>query len=205
MLRECPGEPTFCRRTFGGLKRTPPAFAALPRARVDEDAAISRCWSPVAGDPGGTGKCLLSTAVAGGPCRSQRSRAERVYSMDFSDFFWLLVWSFFFVAYLMVLFQVIGDLFRDQELSGWAKAAWVVALIVVRLLSLLVYLIARGRGMGRRQEAVIRQAQSDTEQYIKSVAAQASPVDQVTSAKALFDEGPISEPEYERLKAKALA
>ncbi|MFL6065980.1 MAG: SHOCT domain-containing protein [Friedmanniella sp.] len=125
--------------------------------------------------------------------------------MDFSDFFWLLVWSFFFVAYLMVLFQVIGDLFRDQELSGWAKAAWVVALIVVPFLSLLVYLIARGRGMGRRQEAVIRQAQSDTEQYIKSVAAQASPVDQVTSAKALLDEGTISQPEYERLKAKALA
>jgi type VI protein secretion system component VasK len=125
--------------------------------------------------------------------------------MDFSDFFWLLVWSFFFVAYLMVLFQVIGDLFRDQELSGWAKAAWVVALIVVPFLSLLVYLIARGRGMGRRQEAVIRQAQSDTEQYIKSVAAQASPVEQVTSAKALLDEGTISQPEYERLKAKALA
>jgi hypothetical protein len=58
--------------------------------------------------------------------------------MDFGDFFWLLVWSFFFVCYLMILFQIIGDLVRDKELSGWWKAIWVVALVVVPFLSALI-------------------------------------------------------------------
>ena len=71
--------------------------------------------------------------------------------MDFWDFFWLLVWSFFFVCYLMVLFQVIGDLFRDKDLSGWWKALWIIFLIIFPFLALLIYLIARGRGMAERQ------------------------------------------------------
>ena len=56
--------------------------------------------------------------------------------MDFSDFFWLLVWSFLFVAFLMVLFQIFGDLFRDPDASGWAKAAWVIGLIVFPFLGI---------------------------------------------------------------------
>ena len=70
--------------------------------------------------------------------------------MDFWSFFWLLVWSFFFVAYLMMLFQIFGDLFRDKELGGFAKVLWVVVLFVVPLLSALVYIIVRGRGMAER-------------------------------------------------------
>ena len=65
--------------------------------------------------------------------------------MNFGDFFWLLIWSFFFVFYLMILFQILGDLFRDKDLSGWWKAVWVIALIVFPFLTALIYLIARGR------------------------------------------------------------
>ena len=73
--------------------------------------------------------------------------------MDFWDFFWLLVWSFFFIAYLIVLFQIVADLFRDRELSGWWKALWIVFLILLPVLTSLVYLVARGRGMAERQAA----------------------------------------------------
>jgi heme/copper-type cytochrome/quinol oxidase subunit 2 len=124
--------------------------------------------------------------------------------MDFWDFFWLMIYSFFFLAYLMVLFQVIADLFRDRELSGWWKALWMVFLIFLPVLTAFVYLIARGRGMARRQSELVVQARSETENYIREVATTA-PADQIASAKALLDVGTITPGEYERLKAKALA
>ncbi len=125
--------------------------------------------------------------------------------MDFWDFFWLMVYSFFFVAYLMVLFQIIADLFRDRELSGWWKALWIIFLIFLPVITALVYLIARGRGMAQRQLEGAVKAQHDTESYIREVAAPAAPADQIASAKALLDAGTIAPAEFERLKAKALA
>ena len=125
--------------------------------------------------------------------------------MDFSDFFWLLIWSFFLVMYLMLLFQVIGDLFRDRDVSGWVKALWVIALIVLPFITLLIYLIVRGKGMAERQSGAIRQAQADTDEYIKSVAGSSNAADQIASAKTLLDNGTITQDEFDRLKAKALA
>jgi type VI protein secretion system component VasK len=126
--------------------------------------------------------------------------------MDFWDFFWLLVWSFFFVFYLMVLFHVIGDLFRDKDLSGWWKALWIIFLIIFPFLALFIYLIARGRGMAERQAGAMREAQAATDQYIKSVATQgSSAADQIASAKNLLDSGAITQAEFDQLKQKALA
>ena len=125
--------------------------------------------------------------------------------MSFWDFFWLLIWSYIFVAYLVVLFRIIADVFRDRELGGFAKALWMIALIFVPVLTALIYLIARGRGMAERQAGAARQAQAETEQYIQSVASTPSSADQIASAKALRDDGTITQDEYERLKAKALA
>jgi len=124
--------------------------------------------------------------------------------VDFWDFFWLLVWSFFFIAYLIVLFQIIADLFRDKDLSGWWKAVWIVFLIFLPILTSLVYLIARGRGMAERQVSAVAQAKQDTDAYIRQVAA-ASPTDQIASAKSLLDAGAITPEEFAQLKAKALA
>jgi hypothetical protein len=125
--------------------------------------------------------------------------------MDFWDFFWLLVWTFFFVCYLMVLFQVIGDLFRDRELSGWWKALWIIFLIIFPFLTLIIYLIARGRGMAERQAGEMRKAQVATDQYIQSVASRSNPAEQIASAKNLLDSGAITQEEFEKLKQKALA
>ncbi|PJJ56773.1 phospholipase D-like protein [Mumia flava] len=122
---------------------------------------------------------------------------------DFWDFFWLMIWAFLFVAYLIVLFQIITDLFRDHELSGWWKAVWVFFLIVVPFLTALVYLIARGPGMARRQMAAAQQAKDATDSYIQQVAGQ-SPADEIASAKALLDAGTITQDEFDHLKAKAM-
>jgi ABC-type multidrug transport system fused ATPase/permease subunit len=125
---------------------------------------------------------------------------------SFWDFFWLLVWTFFFVMYLMILFQIIGDLFRDKDLSGWWKALWIIFLIIFPFLAAIVYLIARGRSMAERQAGAMREAQTATDQYIKSVATQgSSPADQIASAKSLLDSGAINQAEFDQLKQKALA
>ena len=125
--------------------------------------------------------------------------------MNFSDFFWLLIWSFFLVCYLMVLFQIIGDLFRDKDLSGWWKALWIIFLIIFPFLAALIYLIARGRGMAERQAGAVQSAQAATDQYIQSVASRCNPAEQIASAKTLLDNGTISQDEFDKLKQNALA
>lgn len=125
--------------------------------------------------------------------------------MNFSDFFWLLIWSFVLVCYLMVLFQIIGDLFRDKDLSGWWKALWIIFLIIFPFLAALIYLIARGRGMAERHAGAVQTAQVATDQYIQSVASRGNPAEQIASAKTLLDNGTINQDEFDKLKQKALA
>ena len=117
---------------------------------------------------------------------------------------WMLVWFFLFFVYLVILFQIIGDLFRDHALSGWWKAVWVIGLIFMPYLVALIYLIARGRGMAERQRGAYVQAKADTDTYIRTVAGK-SPADQIVAAKALLDSGAIDQREFDTLKAKALA
>ena len=124
---------------------------------------------------------------------------------SFAQWFWLLIWWFLFFAYLVILFQIIGDLFRDHALSGWWKAVWIIFLIVVPFLTALIYVIARGKGMAERQVKAVQQAKSDTDTYIREVAAGKSPAEHIAEAKALLDAGTIDANEYAQLKAKALA
>lgn len=125
---------------------------------------------------------------------------------SFWDFFWFIISFFLLMAYLVVLFQILTDLFRDRGTSGWLKAVWVFFLIFLPLLTSLVYLIARGQGMAERNLAAMKAAQADTDAYIRSVSAGAgSPAEEIARAKALLDAGTIDRAEYESLKAKALA
>jgi hypothetical protein len=123
---------------------------------------------------------------------------------NFWDLLWLMFSAFMFVAYLFVMFQVVADLFRDSEIGGLGKALWIIGLILLPFLTALVYVIARGPGMGRRQQAAMQRAQNDAEAYIRQVAAK-SPADQIADAKRLLDAGTITADEFARLKAKALA
>lgn len=125
---------------------------------------------------------------------------------SFWDFFWFILSFFLLMAYLVVLFQILTDLFRDKGTSGGIKAVWVFCLIFFPIITSLVYLIVRGQGMSERQASAVRAAQADADAYIRSVSAGAgSPADEIARAKALMDEGTISQAEYDQLKAKALA
>jgi hypothetical protein len=123
---------------------------------------------------------------------------------NFWDLIWLMFSAFMFVAYLSVMFQVVADLFRDSELGGGSKAVWLIGLIALPFVTALIYVITRGSGMARRQQAAFQRSQNEAESYIRQVAGK-SPADQIADAKRLLDAGTISADEYARLKAKALA
>jgi uncharacterized membrane protein len=123
---------------------------------------------------------------------------------SFWDFFWFIISFFLLMAYLMVLFQILTDLFRDKGVSGWIKAVWVLFLVIFPLLTSLIYLIARGHGMAERQVSAVQAAQADADAYIRSVATTGSPAEEIAKAKALHDSGAINDEEYASLKAKAL-
>ena len=122
---------------------------------------------------------------------------------NFWDSVWLIFSAFLFVAYLFVMFQVVTDLFRDDSVSGLGKAAWIVGLIFLPMLTALIYIISRGKGMAERQRAAVQRAKSDTDAYIRQVAGK-SPAEQIADAKALLDAGTVTPEEFQRLKAKAL-
>ena len=122
---------------------------------------------------------------------------------SFWDFFWFIISFFLLMAYLMVLFQIVIDLFRDRSVGGGMKAVWVVGLIFLPVLTAVIYLIARGGGMAERSMAAAQGAQQDAEAYIRSVAS-SSPSDEIARAKSLLDSGAISAEEFETLKATAL-
>ena len=128
---------------------------------------------------------------------------------DDNGSFLLAMFEFFiFCAWFMCLFWLFGDLFRSKDLGGFAKTMWVLFLIVLPIVGMLVYLIARGSGMNERALASAEDLRKRQEEYIRSVAAPAdtprSPIEEIASAKSLLDSGAISQADFERLKAGAL-
>jgi ABC-type multidrug transport system fused ATPase/permease subunit len=124
------------------------------------------------------------------------------------DTFWHFLWStlviFAFIAYLMILFNILTDLFwRDHKTSGWVKAIWVIFLILLPYLTALVYLIARGNGMALRGREAAMAAQKHTESYLREVVGR-SPAQEIADAKALLESSTISQQEFDSLKARAL-
>ena len=120
------------------------------------------------------------------------------------DFLWHFLIIFAWIAYLLVLFQILTDLFwRDHTTSGWAKAVWVFFLLVFPWLTAIVYLVARGKEMTERAREAAEAAKKQTDDYIKQAAGR-SPAQEITDAKGLLESGAITQAEFDSLKAKAL-
>jgi hypothetical protein len=130
-----------------------------------------------------------------------------VADVSFNDIFWSVLWFFFLFIWLMILFHVLSDLFRDHSVSGVEKTLWVLFLVFLPFLAVFIYLIVRGKGMGERAAAQQHRAQQDFEGYVRNVAAtgETTPTEQIAKAKELLDAGAIDQSEFERLKTKALA
>ncbi len=119
--------------------------------------------------------------------------------------FWTILYFFIFFVWLMILFRIIWDIFRSHDLSGWAKAGWLLFILILPLLGVLVYLIARGGSMHERD---IRSAQVQDQalrSWVHGVAGSASTADELAKLADLREKGVITDAEFDQAKAKILA
>ena len=123
-------------------------------------------------------------------------------SYGLGEALWTVFVIFFLVIFLMILFSIFGDLFRDHEMGGGAKALWVLALILFTPLAALIYLIVRGGGMAKRAQAAQAEAQQQFDDYVKQTAGGSAA--EIAKAKELLDAGTISQEEFDSIKSKAL-
>ena len=121
------------------------------------------------------------------------------------EVFWTMLIFFAFIAWFWILFAVLADIFRRHDISGWGKTLWIIFVIVLPFLGVFVYLIAEHDGMTERTIKQQQAAQEQTDQYVRSVAAQADPAEQIAKAKQLLDSGVITQAEFDQMKQKALA
>ncbi|MEV2243505.1 SHOCT domain-containing protein [Streptomyces sp. NPDC049970] len=128
------------------------------------------------------------------------------------NLFLTMMYLFLWVVWLFLLFKVVTDVFQDHSLSGWAKAAWVIFVIVLPYVGVLVYLIARGRGMGRREAKQAEERETAFRQYVKQAAGSdgdtgkgSGHVSDLAKLAELKDKGHLSQAEYEKAKEKLLA
>lgn len=127
-----------------------------------------------------------------------------IAEVGFAELFWTVLWLFFLFMFIWVFVALVSDLFRDHELSGWAKAGWIVALVLFPLLGSLVYLIVRGGGMAERSARQAQAARAEFDSYIRSTAASTgvAPVDDLTRLNDLRTSGTLTDAEFETLKAR---
>ncbi|MGV0715326.1 SHOCT domain-containing protein [Mycolicibacterium sp. XJ662] len=122
---------------------------------------------------------------------------------DIWQVFWTAVLIFLFIAYLLILFNILVDLFvRDHETSGWIKALWVVFLVVLPYLTALVYLVVRGKDMAVRARTEARAAHLGTDTHLDATGR--TPVQEIADAKRLLDAEVITREEFDLIKAKIL-
>lgn len=124
-------------------------------------------------------------------------------SWSLGDALLLTIEIFLFVIWIWIFISIVVDLFRDHELGGWGKAAWLFFLVIVPFLSALIYLIARGNGMRDRSIQEQIDMQKAANDYIRQVSG--SPVDDLQKLSELKDKGVLTDAEFEAAKAKALA
>jgi hypothetical protein len=127
------------------------------------------------------------------------------YDYPLLNVFWTMLWIFLFFIWIWLLIAIFADIFRSQDMGGFAKALWVIFVIIVPFLGVLVYLIARG---GKMREHAMQQAQAEDQAfrgYVQEVAAGSGTADQLAKLADLKDRGVLSEAEFEAEKAKLLS
>ena len=123
----------------------------------------------------------------------------------FLDVLWTMVVFFLWIAWFMLLFHAIGDVFRRRDIGGGKKTLWLIFMLFAPFLGVFVYLIANSDEMAQRNADQMAAARRDTDEYVRSVAGSAGAAGEIERAKGLLDSGAINQQEYDAIKAKALA
>ena len=124
--------------------------------------------------------------------------------ISFGELLLVVVEIFLFVVWIWILFTIITDLFRDHEMSGWAKALWILFLVFIPFLTGLVYLIVRGSGMRDRAIKAQTDAKKHFDEYVREQA-HASPADELHKLNELREKGALSQEEFDQAKTKLLS
>ena len=128
------------------------------------------------------------------------------YQYPILDFFLTMLYFFLFIIWIWLLIMVFMDIFRSQDMGGFAKALWVIFVIILPFLGVFVYLIARGGKMHERQARDAAEQQKAFDQYVKQAAGTAgSSADQLSKLADLKSQGVITDAEFDAQKAKILA
>jgi len=125
-------------------------------------------------------------------------------SYPFLDLLWDIMIFFAWVIYIWIAIMVLIDVFRRGDISGLAKAAWVIVVILIPFLGVLIYLIVNHAGMTERRMKESEAAQAQFDQYVRRTAGTGGAASEIEKAKQLLDSGAIDQAEFDRLKAKAL-
>ena len=123
----------------------------------------------------------------------------------FLEVLWTMLVFFLWVSWFVLLFRVVGDVFRRHDIGGGKKTLWLIFLVFVPFIGVFAYLITNADDMARRQAQEVQAAQSQMDDYVKSVAAQGGSAAEIERAKQLLDSGAITQAEFEAIKSKALA
>lgn len=123
----------------------------------------------------------------------------------FLEVLWTMLVFFLWVSWFVLLFRIVGDVFRRHDISGGKKTLWLIFLVLVPFIGVFSYLIANSEGMARRNVQEVQAAQTQFDDYVKSVAATGGAAGEIEGAKRLLDSGAITQTEYEAIKQKALA
>jgi len=126
------------------------------------------------------------------------------YDYPLLGVFWSILVFFLFVAWLVLLFRVFADIFRTQDMGGWAKALWSVFVILLPFLGVFIYVIVNGKSMGDRAAADAQQQQAALDTYVRQTAGTAGPADELAKLAALRDNGTLTDAEFAAQKAKLL-
>ena len=126
-------------------------------------------------------------------------------SYPFLDTIWDILIIFAWVIFIWIAITVLLDVFRRRDISGWAKAAWVIFVVLIPWIGVLVYLIANHDGMNDRRLKDSQAAQSQFDDYVRQAAGSGGPAAEIEKAKQLLDSGAITPTEFDAIKAKALA
>jgi predicted PurR-regulated permease PerM len=118
--------------------------------------------------------------------------------------FWTILIFFAWVVYIYIAVTVLIDVFRRRDISGWAKAAWVILVIVLPFVGVLSYLIFNHDGMAERSGREAEASQAQLDDYIRQTAGTGGPASEIETAKKLLDSGDITQAEFDAIKAKAL-
>jgi predicted PurR-regulated permease PerM len=126
-------------------------------------------------------------------------------SYPFLNVLWDILIIFAWIIFIWIAITVLIDVFRRRDISGWAKAAWVIFVVLLPWIGVLVYLIVNHNGMAERSNKETEAAQAQFDQYVRQTAGSGGAASEIEKAKQLLDSGAINQQEFEALKAKALA